>query len=99
MDVLRIKAETQGFFTRDDAVGVGMDDRSIRRAIALKVWHRIRNGAYTMADLWPDDPVQQHDIRSRAVATKLGAGAALSHTSAAVQHGLSLWNCDLSRVH
>jgi hypothetical protein len=99
MDILRLKAETQGFFTRDDALALGLDDRSIRRAISLKAWHRIRNGAFTMSDLWPADPVEQHAIRCRAVVAKLGGAVALSHTSAAVLHGLQLWQPDLSQVH
>ncbi len=99
MDILRFKAETQGFFTRDDAMALGLDDRSIRRAISLKAWHRIRNGSYTMSDLWPADPVQQHLLLCRAAVNKLGGVVALSHTSAAVLHGLRLWQPDLSRVH
>src|SRR4051812_42638247 len=99
IDLLRVMAETRGFFSRADALAAGMDDRSIRRAIAQKHWHRVRNGAYTMADLWPSDPLQQHTIMVRAVATKLGDVVAPSHTSAAVLHGLSLWQPDLRLVH
>jgi hypothetical protein len=99
MDVLRAQAIANGFFTRTDALAQGMDDRSIRRVITTRAWHRIRNGAYTMTDLWPDDPLLQHVIRSRAAMAKLGDAVVLSHTSGAVLHGLSLWEPDLSAVH
>jgi hypothetical protein len=100
MDRLRVLAETHGFFSRQDALAEGYDDNSIRRALKVKAWRRVRHGAYTFPDLWTDcDDVARHKTRARAVLRRLGDRVALSHTSAAVMHGLTLWNVDLSMVH
>jgi len=99
MDQLRVRAETHGFFTRTEALTAGHDDQSIRRAIRVGAWRRVRAGAYTCPDLWPQDPRLQHLVVAYAALAKLGERVALSHTSAAVAHGLSLWDPDLSRVH
>ncbi len=99
MDTLRLKAEAVGFFTRADALEIGHDDQSIRRAIRTRLWVRVRRGAYTFTDLWPDEPAQRHRVRARAAATRIGPDVALSHTSAAVEHELTLWGTDLSLTH
>ena len=99
MDRLRILAEDRGFFTRRDVLADGLDDQAIRRAVRLGVWVRVRTGAYTFPDLWPDHADERHHLVGRAVAAKLGPGVALSHTTAALEHGLRVWGADLSRVH
>jgi hypothetical protein len=100
MDRLRIMAETAGFFTRTDALEAGYDDKAIRRALRARLWTRLRPGAYTFTDLWvARDEIDRHRARARAVMSRLGDRVALSHTSAAVEQDLTLWNADLSRVH
>ena len=100
MDRLRILAETQGYFTRTDALAEDFDDNSIRRAIKTKLWVRLRQGTYTYADLWAAaTEADVHTAKARAVARKLGHRVALSHTSAALEHGLTVWGADLSLVH
>lgn len=99
MDRLRLLAETRGFFTRTDVLAEGHDDRAIRRAVRLRAWVRLRPGTYTFSDLWNDDEEQRHRVLGRAVATKLGPAVALSHTTAALMHGLRVWDADLSKVH
>jgi hypothetical protein len=100
MDRLRILAETQGYFTRTDALAVGHDDNSIRRAIKARLWVRLRQGVYTCADLAAAATETAHHLaRARSVARKLGDRVALSHTSAALLHGLTVWDADLSIVH
>lgn len=99
MDRLRLHAETRGFFTRSEVLAEGHDDRTIRRAIRLRVWVRLRPGTYTFSDLWDDDEEQRHRVLGRAVATKLGPSVTLSHTTAALLHGLRVWDADLSHVH
>ena len=100
MDPLRILCETQGFFTRAEAAGAGYADRDVTRMVRGRVWHRIRRGYYTYADLWAElDEVGRHAVRSLAVAHSLGPAVALSHVSAAILHGVSVWNVDLTRVH
>ena len=100
MDRLRALAEADGFFTRQDAFGIGHDDRSIRRSLRSRLWVRVRPGAYTFPDLWPAaDPVAQHLLTGRAVSRRFGPKVALSHTSGALAHGLLVWDTDLSQVH
>jgi hypothetical protein len=100
MDRLRILAETQGYFTRTDALAVGHDDNSIRRAIKARLWMRLRQGTYTFADLAVSaTETAKHLARARSVARKLGDRVALSHTSASLVHGLTVWDADLSIVH
>ncbi|HYO39065.1 MAG TPA: type IV toxin-antitoxin system AbiEi family antitoxin domain-containing protein [Nocardioidaceae bacterium] len=99
MDRLRAHAESRGFFTRSDVLADGHDDRAIRRAVRQHLWVRLRPGTYTFRDLWPDDAQQRHCIIGRAVAAKLGPSVTLSHTTAALLHGLHVWDADLSLVH
>ena len=100
MDRLRVLAESQGYFTRPDALAAGHDDKSIRRALKASLWVRIRNGVYTFSDLNAvADELSWHRSAARALARKLGDRVALSHTSAAVDHGLLVHGLDLSRLH
>ena len=63
-------------------------------------WTRVRPGAYTFANLWREfDIAQRHVLTGRAVARRLGGRVALSHTTAALDHGLTVWGADLGQVH
>jgi hypothetical protein len=100
MDHLRHLASTNGCFTRADALRAGLDDNDIRRALKVRLWTRVRWGVYTFTDLWTEqDEVARHLAVARAVARKLGPAVALSHVSAALDHGLTVWGADLSLVH
>lgn len=100
MDRLRVLAETQGFFTRADALAEGHGDAAIQRALRSKLWVRVRVGAYTFSDLWTAaDEVRRHRLRARAVISKHGKRVALSHLSAAVEHGLAHYGQNLDEVH
>jgi hypothetical protein len=99
MDPLRVLAETQGFFTRPDVLAAGHDDRVIRRSVRARAWVRLRPGTFTFSDLWNTDEEERHRVLAQAVAEKLDRVVALSHTSAALAHGLRVWGADLSLVH
>jgi hypothetical protein len=100
MDILRTIAETRRVFVTADARALGYDDKAISRALRRKLWTRVRHGAYTFTDLWEQaDAEQRHRMLSAAVMRSLGDKVALSHTSAAIEHGLRVWGADLSRVH
>ncbi|MGN6129759.1 MAG: type IV toxin-antitoxin system AbiEi family antitoxin domain-containing protein [Nocardioidaceae bacterium] len=100
MDKLRALVAMRGFFTRAEAFAEGYDDKSIARALRNRLWVRVRVGAYTLPEHWEAvDPSERHLIRAHAVLHRLGDSVALSHTSAALDHGLSLWDPDLSLVH
>jgi hypothetical protein len=59
----------------------------------------VRVGAYTFPDLWPAGAEQRHRVEGRAAAGRLGPRVALSHVTAAIEHGLTVWDADLSMVH
>ena len=100
MDVLRLLAQTQGFFTRAMARESGYCNREIDAMHRRRIWLRFRHGYYTFPDLWESlDDVGRHGVRSRAVVHALGDNVVLSHVSSLVVHGIDPWGHDLSRVH
>lgn len=100
MDILRIMSESTGFFTRADARAAGMSDKQMAAAVRLRHWIRFRRGSYCHSDIWTHlDEVERHRVRSRAVIRSLGPSVALSHQSASVFHGVSIWGMPLDRVH
>ena len=99
MDPLRALNLRQGYFTRQDVLALGYDDRDIRRSLKAGAWRRLRVGTYTHSDLWPDDPELLHRIVGRSVANRFGASVALSHVTAALHHGLRVWDAELSAQH
>ncbi len=100
MDQTRLLAETRGFFTRAEALDAGNKDRDLIAGVRSRALVRFRRGYYTFEDLWNGlDSTGQHLVRARAVQHALGPAAVLSHTSAAVVHGIAVWGADLARVH
>jgi hypothetical protein len=100
MDQIRLLAESRGFFTRAEALDSGNKDRDLLAGVRSRVLVRFRHGYYTFEDLWePLDARAQHLVRARAVQHALGPTVALSHTSAAIVHGVAVWGADLGRVH
>lgn len=78
----------------------GWSDAEIRRARRRGDLRPVRRGAYLDgADASLRDAVGRHRARVQAVAGQLGPWAVVSHVSAAVLHGLPVWNLPLDRVH
>ena len=100
MERLRVLAMSNGCFTRAEALRAGLDDNAIRRALKVGLWQRVRRGVYTFTDLWHEqDETARHLAAARSVARKLGSSVALSHVSAALDHGMTVWGADLATVH
>jgi len=100
MDPLRHLAETQGFFTRATARDLGYHDKAVSQMMRHRIWHRIRRGYYTYADVWAGlTPEGQHLARAHAVLDSLGDRVALSGVSGLLEHGVATWNVPLDRVH
>jgi hypothetical protein len=78
----------------------GITDDELRQ---LRVQRRlivVRRGAYVPSDdPRLDDAVARHALTVRATARHLSPDAVVSHISAAVLHGLVLWDVALKRVH
>jgi hypothetical protein len=87
-----------GLNLRPQLLGEGVTDaelRALRRRGSLVT---LRPGAY-LGGPTPDDAAAQHLLAVRAALPRLGPDTVLSHTSAAVVHGLPLWSVRLDRVH
>jgi hypothetical protein len=92
---------SQGFIARRDVLEVGLDDRFIRRQRALRLWVRIRKGAYCLIRTWEQlDALERHRRIARAVLHSHGDAVALTRVSGLVMRtGCDVWGIDLSRVH
>jgi hypothetical protein len=87
-------------FLRRDALAFGYGDRDLRNALRAHHIVRVRHGAYTPASNWDiASEERRHQLRAHAVLRSHSVPLALSHTSAAVEHGLRLHKPDLSKVH
>jgi hypothetical protein len=91
---------TDGVFLRREAIEHGYDDADLRAAVRAGILARVRHGAYTSARRWTTaDDLVRHQLRAHAVLRSHRSSIALSHTTAAVFHGLRLFEPDLRRVH
>ncbi len=100
MDPTRMLAESRGFFHRREALAEGLCDKDLSESIRLGVLIRIRRGYYTYTDLWVTlGDRARHLVLCRAILHCLDPGFVLSHTSAALLHGIDLYDADLSDVH
>lgn len=98
---------THGIIHRADAIARGYTDNELhsarRRGDLIPLGRGVYISAVTYAEL---DAVARHRVAVNAAlspstgnaATQMSGGVA-SHVSAAVMHGLDLWNLDLSKVH
>jgi hypothetical protein len=87
-------------FSRNEALEHGYRDEDLRLLLRAGLLVRIRHGAYTFKDVWvaADEP-ERHRLRAHAVLRSHSSRIALSHTSAAIEHGLRLFKPDLRRIH
>jgi len=87
-------------FLRREALDHGYRDDDLQQGLRDGLLVRIRHGAYTFADVWSEtDDLARHRLRAHAVLRSHDAPIALSHVSAAVEHGLRLFQPDLRRIH
>ncbi len=73
----------------------GLSDSELRRV--RRGLHRLCRGAYSLQA--PKNAQERHRLVARATIQRYGTDVALSHVSAAITHGLPIWDADLSRVH
>ena len=93
MDPLR-----PGLSLRRDLLADGLTDAEVRVLRRRGVLSAVRPGAYLHGPE-PDDAAVRHLLEIRAALPALGPDTVISHTSAAVVHGLPLWAVRLDRVH
>ncbi len=83
---------------RRRAVREGWSDDELGRLVRAGELARLRRGAYVDA-LLPVDVATRHRLLVRATLAGLRRSAVVIHQSAAVLHGLPLWDVALDRVH
>jgi hypothetical protein len=83
---------------RREAVATGWSDDELGRLVRAGQLNRLRRGAYVDSVL-PVDGAARHRLLVRATIAGLRRPAVVSHQSAAVLHGLPLWDVPLDRVH
>ena len=85
-------------FLRRDALSEGWSDDELSRLVRAGDLSRLRRGAYVDSALLPAG-ADRHRLLVHATMAALRRPAIVSHQSAAVLHGLPLWNVALDRVH
>jgi hypothetical protein len=83
---------------RRDALATGRSDDELGRLVRAGQLSRLRRGAY-VDQVLPPDAEAVHRLLVRATVAGLRRAAVVSHQSAAVLHGLPLWDVPLDRVH
>jgi Transcriptional regulator, AbiEi antitoxin len=83
---------------RRDAIVSGRSDSELGRLVRAGDLVRLRRGAY-VDQVLPSDVAAVHRLLIQATVATLRRPSVLSHQSAAVVHGLPLWDVPLDRVH
>ncbi|MGU3434992.1 hypothetical protein ACNHUS_18490 [Actinomycetes bacterium M1A6_2h] len=87
------------FFTRAKLVDMGVTDNDIKRARRRGTIHQLCRGAFVDARSFASMTAGERHVMMARAASATNAATVVSHQSAAVVHGLQMWNPDLSRVH
>ena len=78
----------------------GVGDSDVRRAIKNQQLMAIRPGIYTEPTTYRElGPADRHRLAIRAAVEKTSTDAVISHESAAIMHGFTLWHDNVERVH
>ncbi|QNG20169.1 type IV toxin-antitoxin system AbiEi family antitoxin domain-containing protein [Rhodococcus triatomae] len=85
--------------TRESARSRGLSDREIRRLVDSGTWVRVIRGVYVPRSAYTAlDVVERHRLLCEATVS-VGGDLVLSHVSAAILHGFTVWNVPLERAH
>lgn len=85
---------------RREFIDAGYTDYQLNCLVAAGVLHRVRHGAYVDQSLWDRlSDSDRHRVLCRAVLRTAHPLTALTHVSAAVERGASVWNIPLDEVH
>lgn len=89
-----------GPLLRADLLAAGYRDDEVRRLCDTRGLVSVRPGAYVdPADRLLQHPQGRHTLAVAAAAAQLGPGVIISHVSAAVLHGITVWGVPFDRVH
>jgi predicted transcriptional regulator of viral defense system len=90
-DLRRRAAAAGGVFTPADAAACGFSRSAVRHRLAIGEWVRLRRGVFAESAAIAGDHTATEIARVAAAIAAVGPGAAASHHSAAVLHGLALY--------
>mgnify|MGYP000875741398 CR=1 FL=1 len=100
MDYLTHLVYHHGFALRPNLLDAGYTDQQLGSGVRHGYLHRIRPGAYTLTSYWRGlTPEKQHLLTAHAVVAQTPGTVALSHQTAMLAHGASLWGAPLDQVH
>jgi len=92
--------DVHGLTSRSALLAAGVSDDELARWCAKGELVRIARGAYLpAAEAEGIDRAARHALEVRAALARLRIPVAASHVSAAVLHGLPVWDVPLDRVH
>jgi hypothetical protein len=95
-----MKAGFDGMGLRPLLLASGVTDDELRHLRATDAVTAIRPGAYLPStDDRLHDALARHEMLIHSTMKKVSPDSVVSHTSAAVLHGLALWQVPLGRVH
>ena len=95
-----VDLDLAGLRLRPQLLAIGYSDDDLRRLRRAGELERVRRGAYVPAvDERLREREARHALTARAVVAQLPTESVVSHVSAAVLHGLPVWNLPLARVH
>jgi hypothetical protein len=91
---------TTRIWLRKELIASGLNDRSIAAMVAAGELHRVRYGSYVSGAAWARaSDTQRHSILVRSVVRRANAEIVVSHTSAANDWEVALWDAALDVVH
>jgi hypothetical protein len=79
----------------------GYEKAEVQRLVRQGALRQVRRGAYVRAEVTPEptSAEESHQLLVSAVALQALSDGVISHASAAVLHGLPVWNGAIARVH
>lgn len=85
---------------RPDAIARGCSDVELQRNCRNGSWRRLRPGAYVDGAAFAAlDEFQRHRVLAESVVRAAASDSVLSHVSAAIVHGFTVWNASTALVH
>lgn len=100
MDALLQYSQQRHFFLRREALGFGVDDRTLHAGVKSRALIRIRQGAYCHASVWRTlSETDRHLARALASYDLTVGSVCLSHISALAAYQCPLWKVDLDGAH
>lgn len=91
--------ERGGIQRRQALLAAGFTDDELRRRLRSRELVIVRRGAYLPAGGVPRHAEERHVLSVMAALPELAPDAVVSHVSAALLHGMPIWDVALGRVH